>query len=67
MPRLLVRSGLTSSRREDDANNKAIESQRFSKNENEDHPNEKLWLLCIGSARGHNNNISTIYPSKGNE
>nr|GMC50327.1 hypothetical protein Ccrd_009249 [Ipomoea batatas] len=33
---------------EDDSNNKAIESKSFSENENENHPDEKFGLLCIG-------------------
>jgi len=42
---------LASTRREDDANNKAIESQSFGKDEDEDHSNKKLWLLSVGSAK----------------
>lgn len=47
---LLVCSWLTSTRRKNDTNNKSIKCQRFSKDQNEDHPNEKLRLLSISSA-----------------
>jgi hypothetical protein len=47
----LVCSGLASSRRQDNADNKAIEGKCFSEDENENHSNKKFWLLCIGSAK----------------
>jgi len=46
----LISSRLTSTRRQDDTNNETIQGKSFSKNEDENHSNEKLWLLCIGSA-----------------
>ncbi len=47
----LVSSGLASSRRQDNANNKPIECKCFSEDENKDHSNKKFWLLCISSAK----------------
>lgn len=47
----LVCSGLASSRRQDNADNEAIEGKCFSEDENENHSNKKFWLLCIGSAK----------------
>ena len=47
----LLSSGLTSSGGKNDADNETIEGQCFSKDENEDHTNKKLWLLGISSAK----------------
>jgi hypothetical protein len=47
----LLSSRLTSSGGENDANNETIKGQCFSKDENEDHTNKKLWLLGISSAK----------------
>ena len=47
----LVSSGLASSRRQDNADNKPVEGKCFSEDENKDHSNEKFWLLCISSAK----------------
>lgn len=48
---ILISSGLASTGREDDANNESIQCQRLSKDENENHPNKKLWLLGICSTK----------------
>lgn len=45
----LICSGLASTGGEDDANNEAIQCQCLSKDENENHSNKKLRLLCISS------------------
>jgi hypothetical protein len=42
---------LTSSGGKNDTNNETVEGKCFSKDENEDHPNKKLWLLGISSAK----------------
>lgn len=55
----LICSGLTSTWRQDDTNNKAIQCKGFSENEDKDHPNKEFWLLCIGSA----NKLHTIIQS----
>jgi hypothetical protein len=47
---LLIGAGLASTGGGDDADDKAIESKSFSKDEDEDHSHEQLWLLCIGPA-----------------
>jgi hypothetical protein len=43
----LVCSGLTSTRRQDDTDNEAIQCKRFGKDEDEDHAHEQFWLLSI--------------------
>jgi len=48
---ILLGSGLASTGGEDDANNETIQRQRLSKDENENHSYEKLWLLGICSAK----------------
>lgn len=48
---ILLSSGLASTGGEDDANNKTIQCQRLSKDENENHSNEKFRLLGICSAK----------------
>jgi len=42
---------LASAGREDDANNETIQGQCLSKDENQNHPNKKLWLLGICSTK----------------
>lgn len=44
----LLRPRLTSSRGENDADNETIQRKCFSKNENQNHADKELWLLCVG-------------------
>ncbi|WVZ02082.1 hypothetical protein V8G54_022888 [Vigna mungo] len=55
----LISSRLTSTRRQDDTNNETIQGKSFSKDEDENHSNEKLWLLCIGSNTSITNNTNS--------
>ena len=43
-----IRTRLTRPRRENDTNNKTVEGKSFSKDEDENHSNKELRLLCIG-------------------
>jgi len=51
MKMTLLSPGLASTGREDDANNKSVQRQRLSENEDENHSNKKLWLLSICSTK----------------
>jgi hypothetical protein len=41
---------LASTGGEDDADNEAVESKSFGKDEDEDHAHEQFWLLSVGPA-----------------
>lgn len=47
---ILVSSRLAGARRQDNTNNETIKGKCFGKDENENHSNEKFWLLGVGSA-----------------
>jgi hypothetical protein len=47
---VLVGTRLASTGGEDDADDEAIESKSFGKDEDENHAHKQLWLLSIGPA-----------------
>ena len=46
----LVGAGLAGTRGEDDADDEAVQGKSFGKDEDEDHADEQLGLLCVGPA-----------------
>lgn len=44
----LVCTRLPCSGRENNPHNETVQSKSFSKDEDKDHANKELWLLCIG-------------------
>ena len=47
---VLVGAGLACTGGEDDADNEAVQSKGFRKDEDEDHAHKQLWLLRVGPA-----------------
>lgn len=63
---VLVGAGLAGTRGEDDADNEAVQGKGFGKDEDEDHSDEQLGLLCVGPAEEvkQQNQISTSTTSR---